>query len=436
METQLITSKLASMDTNQARKPRARLWPGILLALIGLAAPLTQAATVWTGPLKTYTQPAADDPELASNQDRLTDQVWLTRARRDRMFNAKTETFTTRGISPEDTEWATGTLANFANLNYTDFTSWVDSLGGGRVNGKIVNKDAVVHLISEDIYLSIRFTFWGGNGAGGFSYQRSTPAPAVPPTVSISSPISAAEFTAPATIDISADATVTSGSVTNVEFFANALSLESDQAAPFRVTANNLAVGNYALTAVATAAGVSATSSVVNITVITAAPPPSVAITNPPAGAVFAAPAALKIAADATVSSGSITNVAFFGNLVSLGSVRGAPFRITTGSLPAGAYSLTAIATAAGVSATSSVVNITIVSPVVTTSSVPQVVNGLFSFNYSANPGLVYRVERSANLIDWVSRVTNTAAGNSVRFSEDFVIDSSLFYRVNRLPNP
>ena len=47
----------------------------------------------------------------------------------------------------------------------------------------IAGVDAVVHLITEDIYIDIRFLSWttgngqGGTGGGGFSYMRSTPAP-------------------------------------------------------------------------------------------------------------------------------------------------------------------------------------------------------------------------------------------------------------------
>jgi hypothetical protein len=39
----------------------------------------------------------------------------------------------------------------------------------------------VLHLISDNIYLSVEFTSWGMAGAGGFSYLRSTPAPPLPP---------------------------------------------------------------------------------------------------------------------------------------------------------------------------------------------------------------------------------------------------------------
>jgi hypothetical protein len=43
-----------------------------------------------------------------------------------------------------------------------------------------VGKNAVLHLISDDIYLSVKFTAWGGSGTNGFAYTRSTPPPAAP----------------------------------------------------------------------------------------------------------------------------------------------------------------------------------------------------------------------------------------------------------------
>lgn len=422
-------------------KPSQKLGASIInlrklaLASIACVTLSANAATVWTGPLITYTQPAAHNPTIPSNQDRITDRVWLTRAKHDRMFNAKTETFCIRGVSPADTEWATGTLANIANLKFKDFSTWVDGLGGGRVSTKIVGINAVCHLKTDDIYFSIKFSSWTPNGVGGYSYQRSTPAAAVPPTVTITTPANAAEFVAPASVDVVADAAVTGGTVTNVAFFANTTSLGSDQTAPFRVTASNLGAGSYALTAVATAAGISTTSSVVNIKVISP-PSPTITITGPANATVFAAPAKVQLVADAAVTGGSVTNVEFFGNLVSFGNVKAPPFRITTPDLSAGAYALRAVATAAGISSTSSVVNITVVTPVTITSSLPQIANGRFSFDYTANPGLVYSVQNSSNLLDWVPIVTNTATSSPVHFSDDFVPTGARFYRVKRLPNP
>src|SRR2546423_12575491 len=89
--------------------------------LIGLClAALTgsrsaRAATVWTGPLTTYNQPAPD-PTQAANRDQLTSNVSLTRASTAGMFNGVTEIFYTHNASPADTEWAVGALADYATL--------------------------------------------------------------------------------------------------------------------------------------------------------------------------------------------------------------------------------------------------------------------------------------------------------------------------------
>jgi hypothetical protein len=165
-------------------------------------------------------------------------------------------------------------------------------------------------------------------------------------------------------------------------------------------------------------------------------PLPIVTITNPAEGAVFAAPANVKIEATATVPSGSVTNVSFFANGSSLGTAAVAPFGITTGSLAASPYALTAVATAGGVSATSSVINITVVSPVPITLSPPAMTPGQFSFDYSANPGLSYVVQNSSNLLNWLTLVTNVPTSNSVHFTDSLTPAATRYYRVGRMPNP
>src|SRR5205085_10820409 len=155
-----------------------------------------RASTVWNGPLITYTQPAPD-PSQAANRDQLTPKVSLTRAARSGMFNGVTETFYTRNVSPADTEWAVGSLANYATLTYT---SW-ETAGGGRPVLNLPGQQLVVHLISDDIYLSLKFTYLGAQGAGGFTYDRSTPAAShVPTTVATTSPTNSASSTPPDTV--------------------------------------------------------------------------------------------------------------------------------------------------------------------------------------------------------------------------------------------
>jgi sugar lactone lactonase YvrE len=90
----------------------------------------------------------------------------------------------------------------------------------------------------------------------------------------------------------------------------------------------------------------------------------AVNITSPVNGAVFIEyDANVNIVAGAVVGGGTVTNVQFFANGVSLGSALTAPFGLTT-NLPVGAYALTAVATAAGISATSTVVNVTVLNPI------------------------------------------------------------------------
>jgi hypothetical protein len=138
-----------------------------------LAAPGVRAAIVWSGPLLAYNQPTPD-PTQATNQDRITPDVWLTRALSKGLFNAFYETNATT-LSPTNTEWAFGALTNYASLNYTN---WLAMLNGASPV-TLVGQPLVVHLISDDIYLSLQITFWAAGGTGGFAYQRSTPAPSV-----------------------------------------------------------------------------------------------------------------------------------------------------------------------------------------------------------------------------------------------------------------
>jgi hypothetical protein len=150
-------------------------------AFLFFAATPAWAATVWNGPVLLFTQPGSD-PTQAANQDRLTAKVWLTRASTAGLFNAKTESAYTHFSSPSDTQWAYGELANYSSLPYKD---WEDWFGGSAAGGPSVmlGKDAVVHLVSDDIYLSIRFESFARGG--GFSYDRSTPGPVPEPSISL-----------------------------------------------------------------------------------------------------------------------------------------------------------------------------------------------------------------------------------------------------------
>jgi hypothetical protein len=157
--------------TNRRRSPVLKFLRDLAFALVLTEAPLSRAAVIWLGPMITYNQPAPD-PTQAANQDRITPDVWLTRAASKGLFNAYSETNAT-ALSPAGTEWAFGALTNHASL---EFTNWL-----GLLNGKspttLVGQPMVVHLTNDDIYIALDLSFWGSMSNGGFTYERSAPAP-------------------------------------------------------------------------------------------------------------------------------------------------------------------------------------------------------------------------------------------------------------------
>jgi hypothetical protein len=144
---------------------------GLLFAAsVVLVAKSRGAAIVWNGPPITFTKPGFADWTLPEFQDRITDSVWITRAGTEGIFNIRTETTYAHSLSPKDTEWAFGTTENYDSLTYQPWELWA-----ALRPPDTVNKDAVLHLISEDIYIAVKFTVWGGAASGGtFTYVRST----------------------------------------------------------------------------------------------------------------------------------------------------------------------------------------------------------------------------------------------------------------------
>ncbi len=145
-----------------------------------LSAPVvTEAATVWSGPKQVFTKSDGASPTQAANQDRLTSNVWLTRGTSQGLYNVARETAFSHTSSPADTEWATGTTANYASLKYTDWDTWAGSLGKPPAT---VGVNAVLHLKTDDIYLDIKFLSWSErpSSGGGFSYERSTSVTSAP----------------------------------------------------------------------------------------------------------------------------------------------------------------------------------------------------------------------------------------------------------------
>ncbi len=162
---------------------------GCLAWVFGVAATVS-AQEIWSGYDVSFTKPNGADWTLAINQDRITPDTWITRQSIRGLFNIRTEAAfdnITRMVSPANTEWAydlfgngnDGQLmraTNFMNLTFEDWTSSHNGFPPGSVG-----LPGVLHLISEDIYIDIMVTVWGGDIipglGGGFSYVRAEDAP-------------------------------------------------------------------------------------------------------------------------------------------------------------------------------------------------------------------------------------------------------------------
>ena len=155
------------------------------------------------------------------------------------------------------------------------------------------------------------------------------------------------------------------------------------------------------------------------ILVIGANVPPTVTLTNPASGAVFAAPANVTLQAAASDGDGTVTNVQFRvdGNVV--GNDTTAPYSGVANNLAAGNHTLEAVASDNSGAKNTNSVSITVVTPVAVQLSAPQSLPAAkFKFTYTANTGLSYIVQRSINFTDQNATV------------------NPAFYRVGLLPNP
>ncbi|WP_339837883.1 thrombospondin type 3 repeat-containing protein [uncultured Maribacter sp.] len=133
---------------------------------------------IWDGPKLIVEKISNTDWTEAENQDFLTDNVILTRDDNKSLFNiAKEASYDEMNHqSPLDTEWAHGTTADLGTLNFSpwaydmSFIEWCPPC--------FENREFVLHLISDDIYIDVKILSWEEEfRGGGFSYERSTPSP-------------------------------------------------------------------------------------------------------------------------------------------------------------------------------------------------------------------------------------------------------------------
>jgi predicted heme/steroid binding protein len=175
-----------------------------------------------------------------------------------------------------------------------------------------------------------------------FTIVNSTPSA---PVVSLVS-LTRGSFTAPSNIVLSATASDADGSVSKVEFLVSATKIGEDMTAPYSITWSNVVEGNYIITAKATDnSGLTGFSQGMEIVVNKSLIAPIVKLTSPFNGGVFADPAKITLAADASDVDGSIIKVEFFSGSLKLGEDNTAPYSFSWNNVSYGSYTITAKAT-------------------------------------------------------------------------------------------
>ena len=116
-----------------------------------------------------FTKDDSADWTLPENQDRITDNVWITRKHTQSLFNiAQEDGYSGNSGSPVGTLWADTTTTAAVSANYTSFVA----MHGGSTQS-LIGDTVSLYLPQDGLYFDVTFlSFSGGNSGGGFSYSR------------------------------------------------------------------------------------------------------------------------------------------------------------------------------------------------------------------------------------------------------------------------
>ncbi len=121
-----------------------------------------------SGEAVNFTKADNADFNLEANQDRISNDVWITRGNTGGLFNIVTDN--SYNTSATSIAWALGSTATADPNGYSADLKQVLGDGIGRT---IIGTTLSLHLVNEDRYFDVTVSSWtqGGNG-GGFSYTR------------------------------------------------------------------------------------------------------------------------------------------------------------------------------------------------------------------------------------------------------------------------
>lgn len=106
------------------------------------------------------------DWTLAENQDRIAEDVWLTRRNEQGLFNIAVESSYEYDFSPANTLWAWG---NTHEVSLSEYTDWVNAIDYDPLD--MLEETLSLHVGQK--YYDVTFTSWTSHGqGGGFAYTR------------------------------------------------------------------------------------------------------------------------------------------------------------------------------------------------------------------------------------------------------------------------
>ena len=117
-----------------------------------------------------FSKPDSADWTLEEYQDRITDNVWITRKHNQSLFNiAQEDGYSSSNGSPVGTLWANTTTAQADSASYTNFVA----MHGGSPQS-LIGDTVSLYLPDDNLYFDVVFTSYTSGGGGGFSYIRTS----------------------------------------------------------------------------------------------------------------------------------------------------------------------------------------------------------------------------------------------------------------------
>jgi hypothetical protein len=171
-----------------------------------------------------------------------------------------------------------------------------------------------------------------------------------PPTISLLTPVSQQNIVVNTPVTLSATATAPNGNIVSVQFFVDNKPLTPTvMQYPYTLSWTPTNLGFYTISAAVTdnlgdKVNSQASGQMITVNVVPE-PPPTVSVTAPSTGSIVPVGSSVTVNGSASSPNGTIQNVQFFQNGISIGTSSAPPYTASFTPTSTGIYSLTAVAT-------------------------------------------------------------------------------------------